>query len=153
MTECRQKNEKWNNFLLKIVIKFYDRGVWIHDPVPDPVCFLDPEKVKKQLWIRSSSSWKVGSGSGSLNSEWLYWKQRSTLKMYFFTIHCNPSLAYIAVRDLPSPQRNASEQSLLWYFFGQPIAAECWLGIDGKLSNIILKSTIYNKHPVCSLLR
>ena len=31
----------------------------------------------------------------------------------FFTIHCNPSLAYIAVRDLRSSQRNASVQSLL----------------------------------------
>ena len=30
----------------------------------------------------------------------------------FFTIHCNPSLAYIAVRDLQSSQRNASVQSL-----------------------------------------
>ena len=31
----------------------------------------------------------------------------------FFTIHCNPSLAYIAVRDLQSSQRNVSVQSLL----------------------------------------
>ena len=31
----------------------------------------------------------------------------------FFTIHCNPSLAYIAVRDLQSTQRNAGVQSLL----------------------------------------
>ena len=33
--------------------------------------------------------------------------------MCFFTIHCNPSLANIAVRDLQSSQRNASVQSLL----------------------------------------
>ena len=32
---------------------------------------------------------------------------------FFFTIHRNPSLAYIAVRDLQSSQRNASVQSLL----------------------------------------
>ena len=32
---------------------------------------------------------------------------------FFFTIHCNPSLAFIAVRDLQSSQRNASVQSLL----------------------------------------
>ena len=32
-------------------------------------------------------------------------------KIVFF--HCNPSLAYIAVRDLQSSQRNASVQSLL----------------------------------------
>ena len=31
----------------------------------------------------------------------------------FFTIQCNPSLAYIAVRELQSSQRNASVQSLL----------------------------------------
>ena len=30
--------------------------------------------------------------------------------VFFFTIHCNPSLAYIAVRDLQSSQRNASVQ-------------------------------------------
>ena len=34
-------------------------------------------------------------------------------KLCFSTIHCNPSLAYIAVRDLQSTQRNASVQSLL----------------------------------------
>ena len=34
-------------------------------------------------------------------------------KLCFFTIHCNPSLAYIAVRDLQSSQRDASVQSLL----------------------------------------
>ena len=28
------------------------------------------------------------------------------------TIHCNPSLAYIAVRDLQRSQRNASVQSI-----------------------------------------
>ena len=34
-------------------------------------------------------------------------------KMCFFTIHCNPSLASIAVRDIQRPQLNASVQSLL----------------------------------------
>ena len=33
--------------------------------------------------------------------------------VFFFSIHCNHSLAYIAVRDLQSSQRNASVQSLL----------------------------------------
>ena len=32
--------------------------------------------------------------------------------VFFFTIYCNSSLAYIAVRDLQSSQRNASVQSL-----------------------------------------
>ena len=35
-------------------------------------------------------------------------------KLCFFTIQCNPSLAYIAVKDLQNSQRNASVQSLLW---------------------------------------
>ena len=34
-------------------------------------------------------------------------------KLCFFTVHCNPSLAYIAVKDLQSSKRNASVQSLL----------------------------------------
>ena len=34
-------------------------------------------------------------------------------KIVFFTIPCNPSLAYIAVRDLQSFQRNASAKYLL----------------------------------------
>ena len=39
-----------------------------------------------------------------------HWVQE---KLCFFTLHCNPSLAYIAVRDLQSSQCNASVQSLL----------------------------------------
>ena len=35
------------------------------------------------------------------------------VKLCFFTINCNPSLAYIAVRDLQCSQRNAIVQSLL----------------------------------------
>ena len=66
-------------------------------------------------------------------------------KLCFFTIHCNPSLAYIAVRDLQSSQRNASVQSLLLAvnFFLQPIAAECWRGRGGKLSRILGIKTQY----------
>ena len=33
--------------------------------------------------------------------------------VFLFTIHCNPSLAYIAVRDLQRDQCNASVQPLL----------------------------------------
>ena len=43
----------------------------------------------------------------------LYYMQGVQEKLCFSTIHCNPSLAYIAVRDLQSSQRNASVQSLL----------------------------------------
>ena len=45
-------------------------------------------------------------------------------KLCFFTIHCNPSLAYIAVRD------------------------EFWRGRGSKLSRILGKNTIFNEHPV-----
>ena len=50
-------------------------------------------------------------------------------KLCFFKIHCNPSLASIAVRDLQSSQRNASVQSLLLagnflYNQSQPSACE-----------------------------
>ena len=71
-------------------------------------------------------------------------------KNVFFTIHCNPSLAYIAVEDLQSSQRKASVQSLLLAgnFFVQPIAAECWRGRGGKLSRILGKNAIFNEHPV-----
>ena len=64
---------------------------------------------------------------------------------FFFTIHCYPFLAYIAVKDLQSSQRNASVQSLLLAgnFFVQPIAAECWRGRGGKLSRNLGKKTQY----------
>ena len=35
-----------------------------------------------------------------------------------------------------------------WYFFVQPIAAECWRGRGGKLSRVLGKNTIFNEHPV-----
>ena len=49
---------------------------------------------------------------------------------FFFTIHCNPSLAYIAVRDLQSSQRKMRMYSHSYWlvFFVQPLAAECWRG-------------------------
>ena len=62
-------------------------------------------------------------------------KSESTFKVFrknyvCFTIHCNPFLAHVAVRDLQSSQRNVSVQ---------PIAAECWQGRGGKLSRILGK--------------
>ena len=39
-----------------------------------------------------------------------------------------------------------------WYFFVQPIAAECWRGRGGKLSRILGKNTILNEHPVYNTL-
>ena len=65
-------------------------------------------------------------------------------KIVFFTIHCNPSLAYIAVREPQSSRCNASVQPLLLAgnFFVQPIAVECWRGRGGKLSRILEKKHI-----------
>ena len=45
----------------------------------------------------------------------------------FFTIHCNPSLAYKALRDLQSSQRKVSVQSLILagnFLYKQPSAGE-----------------------------
>ena len=54
--------------------------------------------------------------------------------VFFLTIHCNPSIAYIAVRDLQSSQRNASVVTPIgWQFLVQLKAAECWQGRGGKL--------------------
>ena len=63
----------------------------------------------------------------------------------FFTIHCNPSLVYIAaVRDLQSSQRNAGVQSLLLpgnFFYDQlqPSSGE------GEVTNVreFLEKTQY----------
>ena len=61
-------------------------------------------------------------------------------KLCFFQNHCNPSLAYIAVRGLQSSQRNASVSHSFWLLiFVQPIAAQCWRGRGGKLSRILEK--------------
>ena len=66
--------------------------------------------------------------------------------MCFFTIHCNPSLPYIAVRDL---QRNASVKSLLLVFFcttnsSRVLAREMWQTFENSWK----KNTIFNEHPV-----
>ena len=67
----------------------------------------------------------------------------------FFTIHCNPSLAYIAVGDLQSSQRNASVQSLLlagnFYNQKQPSADE---GEVANFREFLEKNTIFNEYPV-----
>ena len=56
--------------------------------------------------------WRTGLG----NSNAYLYIQSIQEKLCFFTNHCNPSLAYIAVRDLHSSQHNSSVQSLLLTF-------------------------------------
>ena len=70
-------------------------------------------------------------------------------KLCFFTILCNPSLAYIAVRDFQSSNAMRVYSHSYWLvIFVQPIAAECWRGRGGKLSRILGKNTIFTEHPV-----
>ena len=71
-------------------------------------------------------------------------------KLCFFIIHCNPSLAYIAVRDLQSSQRNASVESLLLagnflYNQLQPSTGE---GVVANFRDFLEKNTIFYEHPV-----
>ena len=65
-------------------------------------------------------------------------------KLCFSQNTATPSLAYIAVRDLQSSQRNASVQSLLLVgnllYNQSPIAAECWRGRGSKLKRILGKT-------------
>ena len=63
---------------------------------------------------------------------------------FFSQFTATPSLAYIAVRDLQSSQRNVSEQStpIGWQFFVQPIAAGAG---EGEVANFqeFFKKTQY----------
>ena len=71
-------------------------------------------------------------------------------KLCFFTIYCNASLAYIAVRPLQSSQRNASVKSLLLVIFCTTNSAG-----EGEVANFrefLEKSTIFNEHPVPNFL-
>ena len=69
---------------------------------------------------------------------------------FFSTIHCNPSLTYVAVRDLQSSQRNASVQQLLLAGnfcktnSSRELARERWRTSENSWE----KNTIFNKHPV-----
>ena len=71
-------------------------------------------------------------------------------KLCIFTIHCNPFLAYIAVRDLQSSRRNASVQSLLLagHFCtnnsSRVLARERWQTFENSWK----KNTIFDEHPV-----
>ena len=69
--------------------------------------------------------------------------------VFFFTIHSNPSLAYISVSfSKLSTQYECRVTPIGRQFFVQPIAAECLRGRSGKLSRILGKNTIFNEHPV-----
>ena len=72
----------------------------------------------------------------------------------FFTIHCNPSLAYIAVRDLQCSQRKArvySHSHWLAVFCttigSRVLARERWQTFENYGKN-----TIFNERPVHNLI-
>ena len=71
-------------------------------------------------------------------------------KMCFFTIHCNPSFANIALRDLQSSQRIASVQHSYWLVIfcttnsSRVLARERWQTFENSLK----KNTIFDEHPV-----
>ena len=76
-------------------------------------------------------------------------------KLCLFTIHCNPSLAHIAVRDFQSSSAMRVHTHSYWLvIFVQPIAAECRWGRGGKLPRILgkktqyLMNTLYNRPPL-----
>ena len=67
----------------------------------------------------------------------------------FFTIHGNPSLAYIAVRDLQSSQRNASVQSLLLvsnFLYNQYQSSAGEREVANFLQEFLEKNQIFYEH-------
>ena len=71
----------------------------------------------------------------------------------FFTIHCNPSPSPTSHRckrpSKLSTQFKCTVTPFGWYFFVQPITAECWRERGGTLSRILgKKNTIFTDHPV-----
>ena len=80
---------------------------------------------------------------------YLYISTGCSGKIVFFTINCNPSLAYIAVGDLQSTGRNASVQSLLLtgnflYNQQQPSAGEREVA---NFRESLKKKHNINEHP------
>ena len=72
---------------------------------------------------------------------WFKFIQGVQERLCFFTFHCNPSLAYIAVKDLQSSQRNANVQSLLLAFFcttnsSRVLARERWQTFENSWKKI-----------------
>ena len=47
-------------------------------------------------------------------------------KLCFFTIHCNPSLPYIAVKTFKVLNAMRVYSYWIWSFSERPIAAQCW---------------------------
>ena len=70
-----------------------------------PASFQREHRVRPFWYAANAGVWQIAQSHGLI--------QGVQEKLCDFRIHCNPSLAYIAVRDLQSSQRNASVQWLL----------------------------------------
>ena len=69
---------------------------------------------------------------------WSIFVQGFQEKRIFFIFHFNASFAYIAVWPLKFPAQWWVHSHSYWLvIFVQPIAAECWRRIGGKLSRIL----------------
>ena len=84
--------------------------------------YLCPREDDQSQRIRPLGKWGQLRRRCSYNNNKEKWQYTFffTYRMFrkncvFFTIHCNPSLASIAVRDLQSSQRNARVQSYSYW--------------------------------------
>ena len=75
-------------------------------------------------------------------------------KLCFFTVRCNPSLAFISLKEtlkVLNAMRVYSRPYLL-AFFVQPTEAECWRGRGSKLLKILGKKIQYSMSTLYSLI-
>ena len=100
------------------------------------------EMHKKRLPERvNQNNLTVEYECSSERSRW--WHRVFIKNCFFFSNHCNPSTAWRRATHLIW---DLNVQSLL--LAGQPIAAQCWRGRDGKILKILEKNTIFNEHFV-----
>ena len=69
----------------------------------------------------------------------------------FFIIHCNSSLAYIALQEFFKAFNAMRVNSHSYWMLANictTIVAQCWRGRGGKIMKILGKSTISTEHPV-----
>ena len=103
-----------------------------------------------KYFVACSDVFHISLESVPLSCRYFNFIQGVQEKLCFFTIHCNPSLAYSGVRDLQSSQLNASVQSLLLAGnfcttnSSRVLAWERWQTFDNSWQ----KNTIFNEHSV-----
>ena len=80
------------------------------------------------------------------------WKYRVFRKKTHDSLLPLPRLHRCEKSSKLSTQCECTVTPIGWLFFVQPIAAECWRGRGGKLLRILEKKTIFNEHPVHTLM-